>query len=126
MAHEDFRRLNVYQRARVLNKEVFTMIRNPAFDRTLRDQLGRASISIMLNIAEGATRMTKADRRRFFIIARSSAMECSAIFDVIEDFSLLPSPDCEQFRNRFEELSRMLFALIKNLEDKNEQRQSPL
>ncbi len=113
---QDFRRLRVYQDARALNKELFELMRNPNFDRTLRDQLGRASISIMLNVAEGATRLTKPDRRKFFIIARSSAMECSAIMDIVEDFGLLSSTEADSFRTRFDHISKMLFALIKSLE----------
>jgi hypothetical protein len=41
----------------------------------LRDQLDRASTSIVLNIAEGAGRRGGADRARFFAIARGSATE---------------------------------------------------
>ncbi len=49
-----------------------------------RDQLLRASQSIPLHIAEGNGKATGADRRRFFEIARSSALECAAIQDVLE------------------------------------------
>ncbi len=70
----------------------------------------------MLNIAEGAGRFTSKDKRNFFIIARASALECSALFDVIEDLELLPVDKCEVFRKNLEEVSKMLFGLIRNLE----------
>jgi len=50
---------------------------------TLRDQWIRACSSIPLNTAEGNGKTTEADRRRFFEIARGSALECAAIQDVL-------------------------------------------
>ena len=52
-------------------------------DRHARDQLLRASQSIPQNIAEGNGKGTHADRRRFFEIARGSALECAAIQDCL-------------------------------------------
>jgi four helix bundle protein len=49
----------------------------------LADPLRRAAISIPLNIAEGVGKPRPADRARFHAIARGSAMECSAIIDVV-------------------------------------------
>ena len=48
----------------------------------LVDQLRRASTSISLSIAEGAGEFSKADKARFYRIARRSSTECSAILDV--------------------------------------------
>jgi len=53
-------------------------------DRPARDQLLRASQSIPLNIPEGNGQGTNADRRRFFEIARGSALECASIQDCLE------------------------------------------
>jgi len=55
----------------------------PPGHSALRDQLRRATFSIPLNIAEGTGKMGKRDRQRFYMIARGSAMECSAICDVV-------------------------------------------
>ena len=56
----------------------------------LRDQLARASLSIVLNIAEGSGRVAPGDKGRFYAIARGSACECAAILDVIERSDGLP------------------------------------
>ena len=45
------------------------------------DQLKRASLSIVLNIAEASGKTTRADNARFFSIARGSAMECGGVLD---------------------------------------------
>jgi four helix bundle protein len=50
---------------------------------SLRDQLDRASVSIVLNIAEGAGRTTGPDKAHFFAIARGSATESAAVMDLL-------------------------------------------
>jgi four helix bundle protein len=51
--------------------------------RNAKDQLLRASQSIPLNIAEGNGKGSDGDRRRYFEIARGSALECGAVQDVL-------------------------------------------
>ncbi len=52
--------------------------------RNAKDQLLRASQAIPLNIAEGNGKATGGDRRRYFEIARGSALECGAVQDVLQ------------------------------------------
>ncbi len=47
----------------------------------LANQLRRASTSISLNIAEGSGKTTRADKAKFYGIARGSSMECGAVLD---------------------------------------------
>ncbi|MCO5207710.1 MAG: four helix bundle protein [Anaerolineae bacterium] len=78
-------RLDVYRAALEYVTEVYRLagrLKGP--HRHARDQLLRASQSIPLNIAEGNGKSSPADRRRFFEIARGSALECAAIQDVLE------------------------------------------
>jgi len=49
----------------------------------VRDQLDRASTSIVLNLAEGNGKFTWPDRCRFFDISRGSALECAAALDML-------------------------------------------
>ena len=49
----------------------------------LRDQLDRASVSVVLNIAEGSGRFGPADKAHFYLIARGSAMECLAALSLL-------------------------------------------
>ena len=93
---------------------LFDWIRKAQFETT-NDQLRRASFSIMLNIAEGSGRYTKADKRNFYIIARGSSFECVAIFDYLKDINKINETQFKTFYNDLDELSRMLFSMIKNL-----------
>jgi four helix bundle protein len=78
--------------------------------RHARDQWLRASQSIPLNIAEGNGKATQADRRRYFEIARGSALECAAIQDVLEAGNAL---DGQENRQRKQELDRMAAMLTR-------------
>ncbi|MHB9132064.1 MAG: four helix bundle protein [Armatimonadota bacterium] len=57
--------------------------KGPVTTREIRDQLDRASISVVLNTAEGNGKRNGAMRRRFFDDARGSAMECAACLDIL-------------------------------------------
>ena len=61
----------------------------PRGHATLVDQLRRSALSISLNIAEGAGKMSLRDRQRFFSIARGSAFETYAIFDACKVMDLV-------------------------------------
>ena len=60
----DFEKLTVYSKAKKYNKKVNQFLKDTRLDTTNRDQLRRASFSIMINIAEGTGRFTKPDRSK--------------------------------------------------------------
>jgi four helix bundle protein len=72
----DFENLDVYKKTKELNKEVLKFAKeNKQIDSYLRDQLRRASISTVINIAEGSGKFSKADKKNFYIISRGSTYE---------------------------------------------------
>ena len=73
-------------------------------------------MSIVLNIAEGSCKFSKPDRRSFFVIARASIFECVAVVDLLHDQNKVNEVEFEEFVRNADELSRILFAMIKNLE----------
>lgn len=82
--HFDHEKLDVYKVSLEFNKFIALIAgRMKGTNRHACDQLVRAGLSIPLNIAEGNGKRSSIDRRRFWEIARGSAMECSAIFDVL-------------------------------------------
>lgn len=52
-------------------------------------QIRRAALSVHLNIAEGASRKSNAERKRYYEIARGSVIEIDAALDVAQDLSYL-------------------------------------
>jgi four helix bundle protein len=87
----DHEKLDVYQCA-LRAALVFQILQKlPRGHSELADQLKRATISIPVNIAEGAGKSSDKDRSRFHAIARGSAMECGAILDIVH-LQDLPEP----------------------------------
>lgn len=75
-----YEKLDVYKCSIDFLSQVYCIIdRLPKGYSHLADQLRRSSLSIPLNIAEGSGKASPAERMRFYEIARSSALECSAI-----------------------------------------------
>ena len=112
----DFEKLEVYSKSKAFNKTVTQFLEENDLSKTINHQLSRASFSIMLNIAEGSGRFTKPDKRNFYIIARGSAFECTAIFDFLKDNKQISEKDFKSKYYLLEEISKMLFALIRGLE----------
>lgn len=79
--------------------------------RNAKDQLLRASQSIPLNIAEGNGKATDGDRRRYFEIARGSALECGAIQDVLQVCGALTTEENEKMKNYLDRIVAMLTKL---------------
>lgn len=111
----DFEKLEVYKKAKQFNKSITQFLSQIKVDKVTHDQLRRASFSIMLNIAEGSGRYTNKDKRNFYVIARGSAFECVAILDYLCDMGQIKTNDYKQYYSFLEEISKILFSLIKGL-----------
>lgn len=80
------------------------------------DQLERSTVSIVLNIAEGAGEFAKREKARFYRIARRSATESAAALDVVGRLELAPMSNLEAAKAKLEEIVSMLIQLAKRLE----------
>ena len=58
----DFEKLEVYKKAKTFNSTIRQIIKESRLDSSSKDQLRRASFSIVLNLAEGSGRFSRADR----------------------------------------------------------------
>src|SRR5262245_15613495 len=82
-AHEmlSFEKLDVYRVALEFRAVVNGLVPRRG-QAELRDQIERASTSIVLNIAEGAGRWGSGEKAQFYAVARGSATECVGVLDL--------------------------------------------
>ena len=112
----DFEKLTVYQKAKEFNLKINENVLSiSSLDRILKDQLRRASLSIVLNIAEGCSRFSKADRKNYFIISRGSTFEAVAALDTIKP-GIIENEILIKLKALAEEISKMLFVMIRQLQ----------
>lgn len=81
---------------------------------SIKDQLSRASMSILLNIAEGSGRFTKPDKRSFYVNARGSCYECAACLQILKSRGQIIGSKYNLFYEMLNNIARQLSALIKS------------
>jgi four helix bundle protein len=109
--------LGVYRKAFEANQKVYRLLKeNKVIPSYVKNQLGRASLSIMLNIAEGSAKFSNRDRRNFYVIARGSVFECTSLVNFLYGEGEMIAELKDDLCASYEEISKILFAMIKNLE----------
>jgi len=83
----------------------------------LVDQFTRASLSIVLNLAEGAGKHSKLDKRRYYVTARGSATESAALLDVCQRLKLLDEAEHRAAKCMLVRIVSMLIKLAQSCED---------
>ncbi len=118
-----FEKLDTYKKAREFNLEIRKdILSNEKLERVSKDQLRRAAMSIMLNIAEGSSRFSKADERNFYVISRGSAIECVAILDLLSIEKIITIDQYKYFYDKAEEISKMLYKMICRLKAESDKK----
>ena len=114
---ECFEDIKAWQRARVLVKEVYSTSNSGFFakDFGLRDQIRRAAVSIMLNIAEGFARKTNKEFIQFLVIAHGSAAEVQAALYVALDQEYLTETEFKTLYCLANETSKMILGFVNYL-----------
>lgn len=111
----DFEKLDVYQEIKQTNKKVLQFIFEELKEPYLHEQWKRATMSVMLNLAEGTGRMSASEKKHFYTISRSSVFECVAIMDIVKDAGLMTKEKYDDFYASYEKLSKMLLGLFRNV-----------
>lgn len=73
--------------------QLYKQRRSIALDGIVKDQFDRATLSIVLNLAEGSGKLTAKDRRRFYSIAFGSLRETQALLALIENHDMIGIAD---------------------------------
>jgi four helix bundle protein len=104
---KEFEDLWIWQEARRLVADVYRDMRsgNGSKDYGFRNQIQRAGISIMNNIAEGFERPTEADFARFLDIAKGSCGEIHSMYNTAEDLDYVPSDLANDRHSRSRQIS---------------------
>ncbi|MBL0331130.1 MAG: four helix bundle protein [Bacteroidetes bacterium] len=114
-----FEDIQAWQKARELNKEIYKVSNGGAFskDYGLRDQIRRASVSIVSNIAEGFERNGSKEFRQFLSISKGSAGEVRAQLYVAYDLDYITKEEFEKLNSLVFDTSRMISGFINYLRD---------
>jgi four helix bundle protein len=118
MTAKRFEDLRIWQEARVQANAVYDGFGPDscsARDFGFRDQIQRAAVSVMNNIAEGFERRSDPDFARFLDIAKGSNGEVRSMLYLAEDRRYLSSGEAQALRDFSENLSGGIENLAKHL-----------
>ncbi len=110
---QKFEDIIAWQKAKVLSLDIYRVFRNNK-DYSFRDQIQRATISIMNNIAEGFERKGDKEFRHFLYIAKGSCGEVRSMLYFAMEIDYLSKPDFFRLVLLSTEVSKIIAGLIKS------------
>jgi four helix bundle protein len=108
-----FEQLIAWQKARELTKNIYLLTAMERFSRDfgLRDQIQRAAVSIMSNIAEGFARGGRAEFHQFLVVAKGSCSELRSQLYVAKDVGYITDAKFDSLMAETDELQRIIGGL---------------
>lgn len=103
-----------WQKSKELNIETYKTFKDSR-DFGFRDQILRASVSVMNNIAEGFERDGDREFRKFLYIAKGSAGEVRSMLILAVDLGYISETEHHILNSLAEDTSKILAGLIKSL-----------
>lgn len=110
---ERFEDLIAWQKARQLTSEIYRITTQGEFakDFGLRDQIRRAAVSVMSNIAEGFDRGSRGEFHQFLVVAKASCAEVRSQLYVAQDVGYINQETFDIVNSSTSELSRIIGGL---------------
>ncbi len=114
-----FEELQAWQKARGLTKEIYRVTDQGQFARDygLRDQIRRAAVSVMSNLAEGYERGSRQEFHRYVTISKASCAEVRTQLYIALDVGYVVEQQFRDLMDQAEEVSRILGGLRVSLEE---------
>ncbi len=108
-------KLDVYQASRGFVFECYKLTKSLPSDEKfgMISQIRRAALSVHLNIAEGSSRKSVPERKRYYEIARGSIVEIDAALDIAHDLGYLQNINTEVPGENMIKCFKMLTGMIK-------------
>ncbi len=114
MKIDRFEDIIAWQKAKEMTILIYNIFNNSK-DFGFRDQIQRASVSVMNNIAEGFERKTNNEFKYFLFIAKGSCGEVRSMLLLTLELNKISKKDFKKCYQISEEISKMLSGLIKTL-----------
>ena len=115
MRIEKFEEILAWQRGKELTKNVYIIFKD-CKDFSFKNQIERASVSIMNNVAEGFERRTNKELKNFLFIAKGSSGEVRSMLNLGLELGYISEKDYKKTYNLTLEVSRLLSGFIKTLD----------
>lgn len=111
-----FEDILAWQKSKTLTVQIYKNTKHSK-DYGFRDQIQRASVSIMNNIAEGFERRFNKEFIYFLYVSKGSCGEVRSMVTLGEELDYFNLNEAETFKSWAEEISRMISGLIRSLEN---------
>lgn len=115
---ERFEDLNTWQKARELNRDIYTVSKGSSFSRDYAfcSQIRRASVSVMSNIAEGFERGGDKEFVQYLSVAKGSCGEVRSQLYVALDQEYITQVRFDAVREKALEVSRLISGFMRYLQ----------
>ena len=114
MKFERFEDIIAWQKSKELVLSIYPCFKE-SLDHSFKNQIQRASVSIMNNIAEGFERKTNKEFTRYLFIAKGSCAEVRSMLYLALELKYISRLDFDRNHELALEISRILSGLIKSL-----------
>ncbi|HEX7410663.1 MAG TPA: four helix bundle protein [Bacteroidales bacterium] len=114
MKIDRFEDIIAWQKSKELSLSIYGLL-SESKDFSFRDQIQRASVSVMNNIAEGFERKSNNEFKQFLYIAKGSCGEVRSMLYLAKELKKISNEEFIKYHELSEEISRVLSGLIKSL-----------